>query len=55
MPASMRAAATTLPPLVGHFAKGEDLTFVTLPDETTRALGNYVGAIAVNRAKIWSA
>jgi hypothetical protein len=38
-----------LPPLIGHFAKGEDLTFVSLPDETTRALGNYVGAIAVNR------
>lgn len=41
----------TLPPLVGHFGKGEDLSFVTLPDETTRALGNYVGAIAVNRAE----
>jgi uncharacterized protein len=39
----------SLPPLVGHFARGEDLSFVTLPDETTRALGNYVGAIAVNR------
>jgi hypothetical protein len=38
-----------LPPLIGHFAMGEDLTFVSLPDETTRALGNYVGAIAVNR------
>lgn len=40
-----------LPPLVGHFGRGEDLTFVTLPDETTRALGNYVGAIAVNRGE----
>ncbi|AYG57784.1 DUF1513 domain-containing protein [Rhizobium jaguaris] len=38
-----------LPPLVGHFSRGEDLTFVPLPDDTTRALGNYVGAIAVNR------
>lgn len=38
-----------LPPLVGHFAKGEELTFVNLPEETTRRLGNYVGAIAVNR------
>ena len=38
-----------LPPLVGHFAKGEDLTFIDLPEETTRRLGNYVGAIAVNR------
>jgi len=41
----------TLPPLVGHFGKGEALSFVTLPDETTRALGNYVGAIAVNRGE----
>jgi uncharacterized protein len=38
-----------LPPLVGHFAKGEDLSFIDLPEETTRRLGNYVGAIAVNR------
>jgi hypothetical protein len=38
-----------LPPLVGHFSKGEDLTFIDLPEETTRQLGNYVGAIAVNR------
>ncbi|MBX4998403.1 DUF1513 domain-containing protein [Rhizobium lentis] len=39
-----------LPPLVGHFAKGEDLTFIDLPEETTRRLANYVGAIAVNRS-----
>jgi len=39
-----------LPPLVGSFAKGEDLRFVDLPDETTRRLANYVGAIAINRA-----
>lgn len=38
-----------LPPLVGHFAKGEELTFIDLPEATTRRLGNYVGAIAVNR------
>jgi hypothetical protein len=38
-----------LPPLVGHFAKGEDLTFLSLPEETTIGLANYVGAIAVNR------
>jgi hypothetical protein len=38
-----------LPPLVGHFAKGEDLTLITLPEPTTVALANYVGAIAVNR------
>ncbi|MBY3378212.1 DUF1513 domain-containing protein [Rhizobium laguerreae] len=40
-----------LPPLVGHFAKGEDLTFIDLPGETTRRLANYVGAIAVNRSE----
>ncbi|ABC89123.1 hypothetical conserved protein [Rhizobium etli CFN 42] len=40
-----------LPPLVGHFAKGEDLSFVDLPEETTRRLANYVGAIAVNRSE----
>jgi hypothetical protein len=38
-----------LPPLAGWFAKGEDLSFVSLPEETTVRLGNYVGAIAVNR------
>lgn len=38
-----------LPPLVGHFGMGEDLTFLTLPEETTIGLANYVGAIAVNR------
>ncbi|MGO6815596.1 DUF1513 domain-containing protein [Rhizobium leguminosarum] len=40
-----------LPPLVGHFAKGEDLSFIDLPEETTRRLANYVGAIAVNRSE----
>lgn len=38
-----------LPPLVGHFGRGEDLAFIDLPDETTIGLANYVGAIAVNR------
>ncbi|WP_105428711.1 DUF1513 domain-containing protein [Neorhizobium sp. T6_25] len=38
-----------LPPLAGWFAKGEDLSFVSLPEETTVRLGNYLGAIAVNR------
>ncbi|OWV69874.1 hypothetical protein ATY75_09455 [Rhizobium sp. N122] len=38
-----------LPPLVGHFTKGEDLSFIDLPEQTTRRLANYVGAIAVNR------
>jgi hypothetical protein len=40
---------TDRPPLVGHFSKGEALSFVSLPDATTDRLGNYVGAIAVNR------
>ncbi|KPH09669.1 hypothetical protein GGI64_004666 [Rhizobium leguminosarum] len=40
-----------LPPLVGHFAKGEDLSFIDLPEQTTRRLANYVGAIAVNRSE----
>ncbi|MBW9112382.1 DUF1513 domain-containing protein [Rhizobium cauense] len=40
-----------LPPLVGSFAKGEELRFIDLPEVTTRRLGNYVGAIAVNRAE----
>lgn len=38
-----------MPPLVGHFSKGEALSFVSLPDVVTRGLANYVGAIAVNR------
>ncbi|WP_427832940.1 DUF1513 domain-containing protein [Agrobacterium larrymoorei] len=38
-----------LPPLVGCFSKGEDLRFISLPEETTGRLANYVGAIAVNR------
>ena len=38
-----------LPPLVGHFSAGEDVTFCDLPDETTVRLANYVGAIAINR------
>ncbi|WP_313195537.1 DUF1513 domain-containing protein [Shinella zoogloeoides] len=38
-----------LPPLVGHFGRGEDLAFIDLPEETTIGLANYVGAIAVNR------
>ena len=38
-----------LPPLVGHFAPGEEMTFVDLPHTVTEGLANYVGAIAVNR------
>lgn len=38
-----------LPPLIGHFGRGEDLAFIDLPAETTIGLANYVGAIAVNR------
>lgn len=40
-----------LPPLAGYFAKGDDIRFADLPDETTALMGNYVGAIAVNREK----
>ncbi|AHG47770.1 hypothetical protein RLEG12_32855 [Rhizobium leguminosarum bv. trifolii CB782] len=40
-----------LPPLIGHFAKGEELSFIDLPEQTTRRLANYVGAIAVNRSE----
>lgn len=40
---------TDRPPLVGHFSKGEVLSFISLPEATTDRLGNYVGAIAVNR------
>eukprot|EP00913_Durusdinium_trenchii_P027001 g25336.t1 len=42
-------ARNEAPPLVGWFSKGEALAFVSLPAETTARLGNYVGAIAVNR------
>ncbi|OOG68441.1 hypothetical protein B0E45_19245 [Sinorhizobium sp. A49] len=42
-------ARDDLPPLVGHFSHGEDLAFMALPESTTEALANYVGAIAVNR------
>ncbi len=38
-----------LPPLVGRLSKGDGLTFLALPEETTIGLANYVGAIAVNR------
>ncbi len=42
-------ARNDLPPLAGSFSKGEDIRFLDLPEETTVALANYVGAIAVNR------
>jgi hypothetical protein len=42
-------ARNALPPLAGWFSRGEDLSFVSLPEKTTVRLGNYVGAIAVNR------
>ncbi|WP_425348894.1 DUF1513 domain-containing protein [Pararhizobium antarcticum] len=38
-----------LPPLAGSFSRGEDVRFLSLPEEATVALANYVGAIAVNR------
>ena len=42
-------ARNALPPLTGWLSRGEDISFVSLPEETTIRLGNYVGAIAVNR------
>ena len=36
------------PPLVGHIAPGEVLSFTPLPEDVTIGLGNYVGAIAAN-------
>lgn len=42
-------ARNDLPPLAGSFARGEDIRFLALPEETTLVLANYVGAIAVNR------
>jgi hypothetical protein len=42
-------ARNALPPLAGWFSRGEDLSFVPLSEETALRLGNYVGAIAVNR------
>lgn len=38
-----------LPPLVGHFALGDDLHWQHLPEDVTQGMANYVGAIAVNR------
>lgn len=42
-------ARNELPPLAGWLSKGEDIALLDLPEETTIRLGNYVGAIAVNR------
>ncbi|WP_275787905.1 DUF1513 domain-containing protein [Pararhizobium gei] len=42
-------ARSDLPPLAGSFSRGEDVRFLDLPENTTSALANYVGAIAVNR------
>lgn len=42
-------ARNELPPVAGWISKGEDITLLQLPEETTIRLGNYVGAIAVNR------
>ncbi len=44
-------ARNDLPPLVGTFSRGEDLKFLQLPERTSEALANYVGAIAVNRTE----
>lgn len=37
------------PPLAGWFSEGEDIALLSLPEETTARLANYVGAIAINR------
>ncbi len=42
-------ARNEAPPLAGWFSKGDDIALLSLPDETTARLANYVGAIAVNR------
>jgi hypothetical protein len=42
-------ARNAAPPLAGWFSKGEDIALLSLPEETTARLANYVGAIAVNR------
>ena len=38
------------PPVIGVFSKGEQIKFVTLPDAIADSMGNYIGAISVNRA-----
>lgn len=44
-------ARDAAPPLAGSFRRGEDLAFLTLPEETTARLANYVGAVAIDRAR----
>ncbi len=44
-------ARDAVPPLAGSFRRGEDLAFLTLPEETTARLANYVGAVAIDRAR----
>jgi hypothetical protein len=44
-------SAADRPPLVGHFARGEAIAFIELPEPAASMMANYVGAIAINRAE----
>jgi hypothetical protein len=37
------------PPLLGHFRRGEQLTFIDIPADVLDGLDNYVGTVEVNR------
>jgi hypothetical protein len=37
------------PPLLGHFRRGEDLTFIDMPDDVLDGFANYIGTVDVNR------
>jgi uncharacterized protein len=42
-------ARNEAPPLAGWLSKGEDIALLSMPEETTARLANYIGAIAINR------
>ncbi|WP_149738773.1 DUF1513 domain-containing protein [Rhizobium sp. RU20A] len=44
-------ARDAAPPLAGSFRRGEDLTFLSLPEDTTARLANYIGAVAIDRQR----
>lgn len=37
------------PPLLGHFRRGEGLTFIDMPPDVLDGFGNYIGSVEVNR------
>ncbi len=37
------------PPLLGHFRRGEDLTFIDMPADVLDGFANYIGTVDVNR------